>query len=447
MKSNLDNKILLQKSPIRILFLKYAIPSLITVLFFGVQSIVDGIIVGNYIGAEALAGINIILPFYSAVMVVAIIMGIGSQIIVSIGAGEGDWRKSQDAMTTGFISLTVISIFSTIFIFLFAESFTTFLGADKIILPFALNYLKGLLPFIFPLIMCFYSDSMLKALGHPKLSMFILSFAVILNIILSILFVVVFKLGIIGASIATGIAFTIAFLISATITFSSKQKISMLKGKFRWIYFWKAAYNGSSEGVSELASAFTILFINLTVIKLLGTEGVAAFTAINYINFIGVLIFLGISDGIIPVLSYNYGAKNYARVKKIFKFVAFVNGLIGLIIFILLQIIGNNLIQIFFDKSNSNIIEIANQGLSIYSYLFLIIGFNILITSFFTSLGNAKNSIIIALLRGIVFLFIGLNIFPHFFSIGGVWATVPISELLTLIVALILFRKTLKKLN
>ncbi|RKZ35351.1 MAG: MATE family efflux transporter [Gammaproteobacteria bacterium] len=435
MKSNLDDKILLEESPIRRLFFKYAIPSVVTVLFFGFQNIIDGIIVGNYVGSDALGGVNFILPFYSFIMVVALIIGIGCETIVSIGVGEKDISKARNAMSTGFWALLTISITLTIFLWFFAEDFTTILGADQRLLPHAMNYLKGLVPFILPIELCFYSDAMLKATGHPRFSMVIMSLTVILNIILSLFFVIQMGMGTMGASLATGLAFTIGCIVSGYITFNPKQQISMLKGKFKWKLLQNALYNGSSEGVSELASAISILVINLTMIKLVGADGVAAFTAINYINFTGVLVFLGVSDGLIPVLSYNYGAKNFKRVKSILNFAACFNAILGLSIFLVLQVFGNFIVQLFFDNNSKVITDLAAQGLFIYSFVFLINGLNVLITSFFTSIGDAKKSIVIATLRGVVFLLVGVSVFPIFGGINGVWLSIPIAEFLTFLVA------------
>lgn len=174
----------------------------------------------------------------------------------------------------------------------------------------------------------------------------------------------------------------------------------------------------------------------------------AAFTAINYINFTGVLIFLGISDGLIPVLSYNYGAKNYPRVQNIFRFTALVNATIGVVVFVLLQCFGKSVIGLFFSgNENGKVIEIANEGLHIYAFVFLMSGFNVLITSFFTSLGDAKNSVIIAALRGIVFVIIGVSILPKFMGINGIWTSIPLAEGLTLLVSFALFWKVRQRLK
>lgn len=446
MKSNLDNKHLLEQGPVSTLFIKYALPSVVTMLFFGIQNLIDGIVVGNHLGSDALGGVNIILPLFSAIMVIALIVGIGSQTLVSMGLGENNIEKSQDAMTTGFWSLVLVSLVSTGGLLMFAEPLTQHLGADERLLPHALAYFKGLVPFILPITLCFYSDVMLKALGHPKFSMMIMTSVVIINVALSLYLVLGTDMGTMGASLATGIAFSIGLGMSAYLTFNVKQRLSMLKGRMRMPLLIKAVYNGSSEGVSELAAAISILIINLTVVKMLGADGVAAFTAINYINFVGILLFLGISDGLIPVLSYNFGAKNYERVKRIFRFAALVNFGIGLTVFIVLQGFGEYALGLFFDSSNKRVFDIALAGLHISAFVFLMNGINILITAYFTALGEAMSSIIVAALRGVIFVLIGVALLPKFMGIEGVWITIPLAELMALGVACVLVLRINRKL-
>lgn len=445
MKSNFDNRYLLEHGSISRVFLKYSLPSVITMVFFGIQSLVDGIVVGNYLGSDALGGVNIIMPFFSFVIVLALIIGIGSQTIVSMELGRKNTEKAQDAMSTGFWALVAIGMIATAFLLLFAEPLTKLMGSDDRLLPFALDYLKGLIPFVLPIALCFYSDAMLKSLGHPKFSMIIMSLSVVINVLLTFLFVAVLDWGTAGASVATGLAFTIGLLISGSITFNPKQQLSMLKGRFHMLLLRRAAFNGSSEGVSEMAAAVSILIINLTVIRLLGADGVAAFTAINYLNLIGVLLFLGISDGLIPVLSFNFGAGNHERVKQLFRFAVVVNMNIGIIVFIVLQLAGSKAILLFFDSSENQAFRIAADGLQLFAFVFLVNGLNVLIISYFTALGEAKNSFIIAVLRGLVFLLAGVTILPIFIGINGVWAAIPLAELLALGVALLLLHRTHKK--
>lgn len=437
----------LEKHSITSLFFKYAIPSVVSMLFFGLQSLIDGLVVGNYIGAEALGGVNIILPMFSVIMVVSLTVGVGCQTVVSQGFGVNNIEQSQTAVTTGFWTLAVLSLFASVALWLWAEPFVQLLGADDVLLPYALGYFKGFVPFLLPVSLCFYSDLMLKALGRPVASTFIMGSVVMLNIGLSLFFVIVLNLGTMGASLATSCAFTIGLFISGSITFDPKQTVSMLRGRFSKRLLFRAIYNGSSEGVLELSSAISILIINNVMIKMAGAKGVAAFTAISYVNFIGILIYLGISDGLIPVMSYNYGAKNFSRLLRIVHFVSRINLFAGILIFIFLQFYGHLAIDIFFGKNSEEVIAIAQSGLQIFSFVFLVNGLNILITSFFTSIGNAWGSIIIAILRGVVFIALGMLILPAVWGEKGVWITIVMSEFLTFGIALILLSHVVKKLK
>lgn len=231
MKSDIENKELLEKGSPQQLFINYAIPSLVTVLFFGLQNLVDGIVVGNYVSDLALGGVNLILPFFSLLIVLSLIIGIGSQTLVSHGLGENNLEKAQNAMTSGFWALTFLSIVITIGMFFFATPIIKRMGADATLMPHAMGYLKGLIPFVLPVTLCFYSDAILKSLGHPRMSMFIMTFSIVLNIFLSIYFVKYVGMGTMGASLATGIAFSVGLLISGFITFNPNRELSMLKGK------------------------------------------------------------------------------------------------------------------------------------------------------------------------------------------------------------------------
>ena len=171
--------------------------------------------------------------------------------------------------------------------------------------------------------------------------------------------------------------------------------VAVQRGRYDQRLVWNAFYNGSSEGMSELSVAITVFLFNITMMRYLGESGVAAFTAINYILFIGTTVFLGISDGIIPIIGYNYGAGQQERIKSILKLAAQTNSLIGIGLFLLLLLFGEQVIGLFFKDHGSEAFEIASRGVSIYCFAFLLCGLNILASSYFTAIGNAKISIII----------------------------------------------------
>lgn len=419
-------------------FLKFALPSIVTMLFFGLQNLIAALIIGNFLGAKALGGVNIILPLFSLEMVLALIVGIGIQTLVSQNLGRQKPKRVQQAVKTGFIGLSLASLLASSLLWLLREPLIRAMGADEILFPYALAYFTGLVPFMLPMALSFYTDLLLKAFGRPLLSSLIMSSVVLINILLSLLFVLWLDLGVFGASLATSIAFSLAFFVAI---FFLPKPYALHKGRFSYRLLGKACYNGSSEGVAELSSAIAVLIINRSVMAMLGAEGVSAYAAISYIQFMGVLIFLGISDGLIPVMAYYYGAGKKERLQNLFRFAAKTNAALGLIIFAALQLWGAHIVRLFFHSGDTAVIRLASESLRIFSWVFLLEGITILITSYFTALGNALSSIIIAALRGVIFIAIGMAILPRLFGTDGIWLTLIASECLGLLAAIWLLKQ------
>ncbi|MGL4805595.1 MAG: MATE family efflux transporter, partial [Bacteroidales bacterium] len=367
------------------LFIHYAIPGVVGLLFVGIQSIVDGLMVGNFLGADALAGVSLILPCYSLAVALAVVIGIGSQTIVSISLGEQNYPKAQDAMTTGFVSVLGISLFFTFLMLYFQEELARLLGANDTLLPYAVGYIKGLVPFMPVLTTMFYSDFMIKSIGKPRYAMLITSSSVLLNVLFNWLFIKVWGYGTMGTGLATGVSFSIGALFSYGILFNTQNIISVTKGKFRLSYFRQMLYNGSSEGLTEFAAGISTFLFNITLMKFAGENGVAAFTVINYVFFVGTTVFLGISDGIIPIISFNYGAGQIRRVKQAFFLGVRTNSVIGVILFSILFFFSQPIITLFFNEAASQVVSMASHGASIYAFAFLASGLNIISSSFFTS--------------------------------------------------------------
>ena len=439
----LEREKLLLTGEIPRLFMKYALPGVAGLLFLGIQSVIDGIVLGRFVGAHALASVNLVLPCYSLISAFAIVMGIGGQTLVSISLGRGDKQEANNALRSVFVFLLGMSVVVSLVIFLSAGKIASFLGANEVLLPDAVHYIRALVPF-FPLLCAmFFGDYIIKAMGHPLYATSVMGMTVVLNIVLDLVFVAVLGWGVMGAGLATGIAFTMGACFNVPRLFSRHEVVAVQRGRYDRRLVWNAFYNGSSEGMSELSVAITVFLFNITMMRYLGESGVAAFTAINYILFIGTTVFLGISDGIIPIIGYNYGARQQERIKSILKLAARTNSLIGIGLFLLLLLFGEQVIGLFFKDHGSEAFEIASRGVSIYCFAFLLCGLNILASSYFTAIGNAKISIIISALRGLVFVGIGILVLPAVFGIDAIWYDVPIAEICTLSVSFWLVRRSL----
>lgn len=439
----LEREKLLLTGEIPRLFMKYALPGVAGLLFLGIQSVIDGIVLGRFVGANALASVNLVLPCYSLISAFAIVMGIGGQTLVSISLGRGDKQEANNALRSVFVFLLGMSVVVSLVIFLSAGKIASFLGANEVLLPDAVHYIRALVPFFPLLCVMFFGDYIIKAMGHPLYATSVMGMTVVLNIVLDLVFVAVLGWGVMGAGLATGIAFTMGACFNVPRLFSRHEVVAVQRGRYDQRLVWNAFYNGSSEGMSELSVAITVFLFNITMMRYLGESGVAAFTAINYILFIGTTVFLGISDGIIPIIGYNYGAGQQERIKSILKLAARTNSLIGIGLFLLLLLFGEQVIGLFFKDHGSEAFEIASRGVSIYCFAFLLCGLNILASSYFTAIGNAKISIIISALRGLVFVGIGILVLPAVFGIDAIWYDVPIAEICTLSVSFWLVRRSL----
>ena len=429
------------------LFAKFAIPGVIGLLFIGIQSIIDGVIVGHYVGAHALASINLVLPCYSFMAAIAIVMGIGCQTMIGICLGQADRRGANDAFTTALVFLLGFSSLVSVAVYTFAEDIAYLLGANEVLQGMAVSYIHAFIPFFPALSMMFLGDYVLKATGNPLFSMVILTSMVLMNVGLDLLFIAVLEWGVTGAGIATGIAFIFGASCSMWRLTRPNSLLPVSKGQFRYKLVWQMFYNGSSEGMSELSAGISVFLFNLTMMHYLGENGVAAFTATNYVLFIGTTIFLGISDGVIPIMSYNFGAKQYERVRLTLRMAVKINMTIGILICLGMIIGGEKLISLFFRNEDAEVMRIAAYGTSVYAFAFLMNGLNILSSSYFTSMGNAKISIIISLLRGLIFVVAGIILLPRFIGIEGIWFAIPLAELCTLVISFLLVRGSLKKLG
>ena len=412
-RQELERGLLTQK--ISRLFLKYTIPGVAGLLFLGIQSVIDGVILGRFVGANALASVNLILPCYSLMTALSIVIGVGCQTLIGINLGRSDRQEANNAITTSFLFLGGISVLISGLIYIFAGDIARMLGANDVLVTGAVDYIRSLVPF-FPLLsLMFLGDYMIKAMGHPLYAMIVMGSTVLINIGLDLLFIPVMGLGIKGVGLATGLAFTLGALFNIPRMFQRGQVVAVQRGRFRWPLVWNALYNGSSEGISELSAGITIFLFNITMMRYLGEDGVAAFTAINYILFIATTVFLGISDGIITL-------------------------------FAILFFFGQQITSFFFKGGEAlDALAIANYGITIYCFTFLMSGLNILASSYFTAIGNAKLSVVISMLRSLVFVTFGIIVYPSLFGIQSIWYNVPVAELCTLFISFMLVRRELLK--
>lgn len=445
---NSRNELMLARARIRPLFIRYAAPGVVAMLFLAFQSIVDGLIVGRLIGANALAAINIVAPTYALISAITLIIGVGTQAQMSIYMGRGSYLKAKSALRSGLTGIVAFSVFVTLFVNVFAKDIAVALGANEILLPLAVNYIYGVMPWLAGVGGVFFLDYILKALGHPRYAMCVMVGTISANIALSLLFVGVFGMGTFGVGLGTGLSFTAGTVVYGFAVWRQLRRTEALhrvRGRFSWRSLWRIGYNGSSEGLTEIAMSISLFLFNITLMRYTGEKGVAAFTIVSYILFIGTGFLLGVANGVIPVISYNFGANAVKRVIRTVRLAVGTNFLIGALALLILQLAGGAIIRLFIDPSETEVIDLAIRGAQLLSLAFLFNGFNIFAASFFTAIDKAGLSLVVASLRGLILLVAGLLTLPHVWGVDGIWLTVVLAESFTFIVAVILIMREFRK--
>ncbi len=429
------------------LFFRYALPGVVGMLFLALQSIADGFIVGRMIGATALAAVNIVTPVYALVTAVAIIIGVGTQAQMGIHMGSGNYIRAKVALHSGILGVTAFVIPATVFINLFADPIVVFLGANAELLPLSKAYIHGVMPLIFGVGGFLFCDYQLKALGHPRFAMIIMVFTIVLNIGLGVLFVLM-GMGTFGVGLGLGLSFTIGMVASGSIIWWEVRHTPHLhevRGPFSGQMLWRIAYNGSSEGLAEVSIAITMFLFNRTLMEYAGTDGVAAFTLINYILFVGVNVMFGVANGVIPIISYNFGAGRGSRILGISRLAIKSNLLIGAVLMAALWLFVKSIIGWFIPPTETHVIELAVGGAHIVALAFLFNGFNLFAASFFTAVDDAFLSLVVGALRGLVLLVICIFVLPHVWGVTGIWLATPVAEIGTMLIVFGLVKRWRKR--
>lgn len=434
------NQETLGKENIGKLFLKYVVPGIFGMIILSLYGIIDGLFIGNTVGPYGIAAMNLIMPYLSIVMAISITITVGGTTFIGIELGKGNKEETNRIFTLTALTMVVVGIIFALCSFLFSKQIANLLGATEITFNYVNSYIRTISPFVVFYMLGILLDLVLRASGRPLYAMIALVISGVLNIVFDYIFVVRLSLGTTGAAFATGIAFTIGCVIFALPYMNKNFSLRLIRTKIDFSIINKLIYNGLSEGLTEVSTAIVTFLFNITLLKYLGELGVSSYTIIGYISYITTAILIGISDGIKPIISYNYGAKKYSRIKSTYRLSIIVAIIIGICTVILVDIGGEELIKLFVNADES-LINITMNGAKIYTLVFLINGINIVASAYFTSIAKAKESMIISLSRGLVLVSIGLMVFPMIWGINGIWIAVPIADAITLIITFILLKK------
>lgn len=440
-------------APLGKLMTSFAVPAIISLLVSSLYNIVDQIFIGQGVGMLGNAATNIAFPVNTIATATALLLGIGSASNYNLQLGGGNEENASRIAGTGLSALVISGLAIAAVVLIFLKPLLYVFGATPDVLPYALNY-TGItslgLPF---LILTTGGNQLIRADGSPTYSMIGLLTGAILNTILDPLFIFVFHWGIRGAAAATVIGQVVSGIM-VIVYFSKYRKMQVYEKMFRP----KAAYLkmiislGMAACINQIAMAVVQIVMNNTL-RYYGASSIygsdiplACVGVISKVNMLFMAICIGLSQGSQPILGFNYGAKNFARVKAAYKRAAVTCTIVAIIFFLCFQIFPRQIVSIF-GTGSETYFHFAQRYLRIFMFMTFANGIQPLSSGFFSSIGKAKLGIIMSLTRQVIFLIPLILIFPIFFGIDGVMYAGPIADAAAAVTAVVFAQREMKKMK
>lgn len=432
-----ENKVL--TGPIIANFFSLVIPSLVGLVAFSSASIIDGMFIGNFIGTPALAAINLTIPYLNVIFGIAFMLGIGGSVIAGKYIGERDLNAASNIFSKILMIAIGFSAFITSISLVFENQIFLALGATHELIGLMSDYFTIRISFMLIDIITVTLYYFVRADGRSNLAAIAIVISSLINITLDYFFIVELNWGLQGAALATGLAQSISFLILFGYFFTHHSNFTFKFKQTHWAEVITGCYNGLSEFINEVSANFIAFTLNWLLIIKYGSNGVAAITIINYLLIMGVMLVFSVSEAGQVFLSQNYGAKNFKRIKQYFNLSILTCFFIAVFCIWLLLGYTQFLIDLFLDDNSEQAAKLAFAYVGILWPIFLVNGFTIMISAYFTALHKAKESATIALLRSLILPGLFLSVFYyHIDGASFLWA-LPLAEGISFIVATTLF--------
>lgn len=429
MENSLEKKVTMTS------LIRYTMPTVVMMVFFSLYTIIDGVFISKFVGANALSATNIVYPVINILIGIGVMFATGGSAIVAKCMGEGKNQEAKENFTIITISAIIVGLVVEILSIIFIKDIIYALGSTDSLFYYCKEYLFYMVIFTPFIILKLYFDYFLVTAGVPKLGLISSIAGGIVNIVLDYVFIAQLNLGVKGAALATCIGYILPSFVGIVYFFNKKNVLHFVKPKLKLKIVLRSCSNGISEMVTQLSSAVTTFLFNIAMIKLLGEDGVASITIMLYMQFLLNAAYLGFTSGVSPRISYNYGSQDEEQLQKLVKFSLIIIAVFGMFIFITSRVFSEVLISLFADKG-TNIFDITLNGFMIFSIAFLVAGINIFGSGMFTAFSNGKVSAILSLLRTFVFFILGITLLPRVMGVNGVWFVVPFAEVATMIASL-----------
>lgn len=423
-----------------------SLPMVAMMIVTSVYSIIDGFFISNFAGSTAFAAMNIVWPMLAILSAVGLMIGTGGSALVSKTLGEGDIERADGIFTMLVRIASIFGIILTALVFILMKPVVIALGAEGDMVPYAVMYGRIVILSMPEFILQMTFQSFYMTAEKPELGTWISIVCGCINITLDALFVAVFGWGLTGAAVATTLALAVGGIFPLWY-FSSGRNDTHLKfvriPGIDWKAFLKTCTNGMSEYIGNIALNIVSVGYNLQLMKYIGENGVSAYGIIMYVGFIFAAVFIGYNLCVSQVIAFNFGAGNRTELRSLLRKSLFLIGIGGVLLTALAEISAPLLARIFVGYDTA-LCELTERALRIYMLSFLICGFNMFCSAWFTALNNGLVSAAAAFARTLIFELGAVMVVPGMIGIDGIWLSVCIAEVLALLMSVILilsFRK------
>lgn len=431
------------KSKIGPLFRSIFFPTLLSMVFTSLLTVVDGIFVGQGVGSDALAAVNIVAPLFLVTTGIALMFGVGVSVVASIHLSQGNNKAADINVTQALVVAPMLMAILSVILYFGRIPFLRLMGCSDVLMPLALQYLIPLLPGCVFILIETIGTFVIRLDGSPRFASAVGIVPGVLNIFLDWLFVFPMKMGIAGSSVATTVCCAIASAMVAWYMLRRSQSVRLYRLKLSRTSLYLTVRNigymsrsGFSSMLGELAMSMIMLTGNYVFIRWMGEDGVAAFSVACYLYPIVFMVNNSVAQSAQPIISFNYGAGKEDRVREAFRLSLRTAAICGLLATAVLTLGATPLISLFL-QAGTKPYEIATAGFPLFAVSSVFFALNIAIIGYYQSIELNGQATLYMLLRGLVFLVPAFILMPQLIFPQGMWLAVPVSECLTLGVILL----------
>lgn len=426
-------------------FAKYVTPSILSIISITMYMMVDGIFVSRFVGSHGMAAVSIIMPLFSLLLGISIMMSAGGSALIGIELGA----KKLEAANKHFSLLGVLLATCAVIVPCVAfavgfENLARLLGASAVLVPYCVEYLQALILGLSVVSLQLFFEYFIRLDGKPIWALALALTGGIVNITLDYVFIVLWDMGVAGAGYASAAGIFFAVFLGAYYFFFCSENLSFVRPQWSFDFVWRTMVNGSSEMVTECSTGIKIVAFNYVILSYAGEAGVAAMAILMYLYAVFGSFHFGLSMGMQPLLSINYGAQKFCKIQEILKRTALIAGIASLCSGCIAFFFKEEIVDVF-AHGQSDVVEYATHGLGVLSIAATLCSINILASGFFTSMGNGKISAFISLCNSFFLTLVFIYVFPKVFGITGVWWVVPSAEICAALLSVTLFLKSRKK--